>query len=160
VAALLVALPLGIGEEPALGNRGGDHGGDDDDGDQQRELRAVDDPGVEAEQRGDRPERQARAHEERREGGVARRRAPGERIDEGELGHHLRREERRQKPEIREDGAERDVEATLDEEEGGEEGEGDDAQPLLLLAMLFVVATQHETENERGQDGVPIREVG
>ena len=41
-----------------------------------------------------------------------------------------------------------DVEAALDEEERCEERERDDAQPLLLVAMLLVVLAHHQAEDE------------
>jgi hypothetical protein len=58
VASLLVSLLVGIGEEPALGDRGGDDGGENDHGEQERELGRVDDPGVEPEEGGDGAERE------------------------------------------------------------------------------------------------------
>jgi hypothetical protein len=62
--------------------------------------------------------------------------------------------------EVGEDGAERDVEAALDEEERCQEGEGDDAQPFLFFAVLLVVAAHDEAEHESRQHGVTVRGVG
>jgi hypothetical protein len=57
------------------------------------------------------------AHEQRRESGVARSGAAGERVDEAELWQHLRREQGGQQPDVREDGAEHDRDEQAEEDE-------------------------------------------
>ena len=57
-------VALGIRKEPSLSDSGGDDGRDYDDRHEQRELGLVDDSGVEAVERGDRPESQPGAHQQ------------------------------------------------------------------------------------------------
>src|SRR5919109_567929 len=63
----LVALACRVGQEPPFGDRRRDDGREHDGGDEQGELRAVDDSRIQPEERRDRPEGQAGAHQERGE---------------------------------------------------------------------------------------------
>jgi hypothetical protein len=84
---------------------------------------------------------------------VRRRKAARERVDADELRHHLAEEEQGEDAEVGPQRADGDVHAALEEEERRQEGEGHDAQALLLLTVLDVVAREHEPEDECGQDG-------
>ena len=93
MSAIDSTLTSNIRQEPPLGDGSGNHSRDHDHCHQKRELSLVDDPGVEAVQRRDRAERQPGTHEQGRERRVTPIRTASERIDEGELGSHLRRQQ-------------------------------------------------------------------
>jgi hypothetical protein len=77
----------------------------------------------------------------------------------GDLRDHLRCEQRREQTQVRDHHPERHVRTAFDEE-GCQEGEGNHARSFLFFAVLLVVAAHHKPEDERGQDGVSVRNVG
>ena len=74
---------------------------------------------------------------------------PGKRVDAAKLRDHLPDEEQAEDPEVAPERRSGDVHPAFEEEERRQEGERHHAQPLLLLAVLNVVAGHDEAEDER-----------